>query len=129
MNMEIKSLSRFGAIAFVGVAIAFTALKMQTAPTVPTDSVTMVLDDSDSAPLREQLRRCQAIGAAGANDETCLRAWVQNRSRFFMSNVAANAQLEGDPDRAPLGNDSDALQATANTEQEPPLGPILGGRR
>jgi hypothetical protein len=89
----------------------------------------MVLDDSDSAPLRAQLRRCQAIGAAGANDETCLHAWAQNRSRFFMSNVAANAQLEANADRAPLGNDSDALQANASAEQEPRLGPILGGRR
>jgi len=34
-------------------------------------------------PLLNEQRRCQALGAAGAQDAECLRAWAQTRDRFI----------------------------------------------
>jgi conjugative transfer region protein TrbK len=36
-----------------------------------------------SAPVNAQLARCQAIGAAGAQDLDCLKAWEAARNRFL----------------------------------------------
>lgn len=34
-------------------------------------------------PVDTQLARCQAIGAAGAQDPACLKAWNDARTRFL----------------------------------------------
>ncbi len=34
-------------------------------------------------PVDAQLARCQAIGAAGAQDPVCLKAWNDARTRFL----------------------------------------------
>jgi len=36
-----------------------------------------------ATPVRGDLARCQALGAGGAEDATCLRAWAEQRQRFL----------------------------------------------
>ncbi len=102
--METKTIARIGAAAFVGVVLTATALQMQGAPPPPTEIFT--LDEEGIDPLAAELQRCQLLGAAGANDALCLRAWAENRSRFFMSDAQASEQLANDTATTPLGNDA-----------------------
>lgn len=118
--METKTFARIGAAAFVGVVITMTALQMRDAPTGPTETEIITLDEEGVDPLPAELRRCQAIGAAGANDATCLRAWAENRSRFFMSNG---------PEAVALGNDSGTVVGTVNSAAASPVAPPLEGNR
>ena len=93
--METKTIARIGAAAFVGVVITMTALQMRAAPAGPTETEIVTVGEEGVDPLPAELRRCQAIGAAGANDAACLRAWAENRSRFFMSSLRDDPQLAG----------------------------------
>ena len=112
--METKTIARIGAAAFVGVVITMTALQMRDDPARPTETEIITLDEEGVDPLPAELRRCQSIGAAGANDAACLRAWAENRSRFFMSSVRDDPQLTGGAEAVPLGNDS--AVSTGNTD-------------
>jgi conjugative transfer region protein TrbK len=127
--METKTIARIGAAAFVGVVITMTALQMRDAPAQPTETEIIALDEEGVDPLPGELRRCQAIGAAGANDAMCLRAWAENRSRFFMSDVQANGQLADDAAIIPLGNDSDTVDDNKDAVAELPVAPPLAGNR
>jgi hypothetical protein len=75
------------------------------------------------------LQRCQAIGAAGANDALCLRAWAANRSRFFMSDAQASEHLADDTANAPLGNDAGKMHDQENASAASPDTPLLDGNR
>ncbi len=44
-------------------------------------------------PLLIELRRCQSIGAAGASDPDCLRAWGENRRRFLAPGARPAARI------------------------------------
>ena len=112
--METKAIARIGAAAFVGVVITVTALQMRAAPAGPTETEIITLDEEGVDPLQAELRRCQSIGAAGANDAMCLQAWAENRSRFFMSSVRDDHQLASSAEAVPLGNDS--AVSTGNTD-------------
>jgi len=81
--METKHLARIAAIALVAVAITLTVLELREAPTLPPEPVAYVPAEPDADPLRAELRRCQALGAAAAQDESCLKAWAENRRRFL----------------------------------------------
>jgi len=111
--METKTIARIGAAAFVGVVITMTALQMRAAPAGPTETEIITLDEEGVDPLPAELRRCQAIGAAGANDAMCLRAWAENRSRFFMSSV------RDDPQRAGMVRPAIASIGSASVAQWP----------
>jgi conjugative transfer region protein TrbK len=39
-------------------------------------------------PVDPRLARCQALGAAGAQDPACLKAWSDARARFLKSDKA-----------------------------------------
>jgi len=39
-------------------------------------------------PTDPQLARCQALGAAGAQDQACLKAWNDARTRFLKTDKA-----------------------------------------
>ena len=77
------SAARLGAIAVAVLAIAATVLHVgrgdrnSSAPSV--FSGAEVHDD----PLQAELKRCQLLGEAGANDDRCLRAWAETRRRFL----------------------------------------------
>ncbi|OYY77765.1 MAG: hypothetical protein B7Y43_09065 [Sphingomonas sp. 28-62-20] len=104
--MESKTIARIGAAAFVGVVITMTALQMRDAPAPSPETEIVTLDEEGVDPLPAELRRCQSIGAAGANDAACLRAWAENRSRFFMSNLPDDPQAANGLEAVPFGNDS-----------------------
>jgi conjugative transfer region protein TrbK len=105
--MQTKTMARIGAAAFVGVVLTATALQMCDTPPPPTEIITF--DEEGVDPLAAELQRCQSLGAAGANDALCLRAWAENRSRFFMSDAQASEQLANDTATTPLGNDADII--------------------
>ncbi len=127
--METKTIARIGAVAFVGVVITMTALQMRDAPARPTETEIITLDEEGVDPLPAELRRCQALGAAGANDAACLRAWAENRSRFFMSSVQDDPQLVDGADAVPLGNDSAVSAGNTDTPAASPVAPPLDGNR
>lgn len=82
--MDIKLLARLGAIVFVAIAITMTAIEMARAPEPSREEPPAIADISASTdPLLIELRRCQSLGAAGASDADCLRAWAENRHRFL----------------------------------------------
>jgi conjugative transfer region protein TrbK len=113
--METKTIARIGAVAFVSVVVTATALQMRDTPPPPTEIIT--LDEEGVDPLAAKLRRCQLLGAAGANDKMCLRAWAENRSRFFMSDAEASEQIADDA-AAPM---NDAQNANVFSPDTPPL--------
>ena len=67
------------AVLFVAIAVTMTAIEMSRAPEPPRAEPAAVADTSATDPLLIELRRCQLIGAAGASDPDCLRAWAENR--------------------------------------------------
>jgi conjugative transfer region protein TrbK len=125
--METKTIARLGAVAFVAVVLTATALQMRDTPPPPTEIIT--LDEESIDPLAAELQRCQSLGAAGANDALCLRAWADNRSRFFMSDAQASEQLADHAAITPLGNDAAPLNDAENAEAAPPDTPHLDGNR
>ena len=127
--METKAIARIGAAAFVGVVITVTALQMRDAPARPSETEIITLDEEGVDPLQAELRRCQSIGAAGANDAMCLRAWAENRSRFFMSSVRDDPQLVGGAEAAPLGNDSVVSAGETAAATASPIAPTPDGNR
>jgi conjugative transfer region protein TrbK len=125
--METKTIARIGAVAFVSVVVTATALQMRDTPPPPTEIIT--LDEEGVDPLAAELRRCQLLGAAGANDALCLRAWAENRSRFFMSDAQASEHLADDTANAPLGNDAGNVNDQENASAASPDTPLLDGNR
>lgn len=125
--METKTMARIGAAAFVGVVLTATALQMRDTPPPPTEII--MLDEEGIDPLAAELERCQLLGAAGANDALCLRAWAENRSRFFMSDAQASEQLANDTATTPLGNDADIINMDETSGATSVDAPPLGGNR
>jgi conjugative transfer region protein TrbK len=125
--METKTIARIGAVAFIAVVLTATALQMRDAPPPPTEVIT--LDEEGVDPLAQKLRRCQAIGAAGANDQMCLRAWAENRDRFFMSDAQASEHLAEDIANTPAGNDAGNVTNDENIAAVSPDAPLLDGNR
>lgn len=125
--METKTMARIGAAAFVGVVLTATALQMRDTPPPPTEIIT--LDEEGVDPLAAELQRCQLLGAAGANDALCLRAWAENRSRFFMSDAQASEQLVDDAPTTQLGNDTGSVKGNRDVAAEPSVTPSLNGSR
>tara|TARA_R110000772_G_scaffold31812_6_gene78213 strand:- start:4032 stop:4391 length:360 start_codon:yes stop_codon:yes gene_type:complete len=88
-----KSLARIAAAVIGGIAVTITMIQMQQPASPETESLNVPHDESDVDPVRSELRRCQNLGAAGADDARCLKAWAEMRSRFFRSSVSANPAL------------------------------------
>jgi len=84
--MDSKLLARIGAVVFVAIAVTMTAIEMSRPPAPPREGSAAVADASATTdPLMIELRRCQSLGASGASDPYCLRAWAENRRRFLGS--------------------------------------------
>ena len=81
--MDSKLFARIGAIAFVAIAITMTAIELARAPEPMREATTPVAETPATDPLLIELRRCQSLGASGASDPDCLRAWAENRRRFL----------------------------------------------
>jgi len=75
--------ARAGAMAFVVLAIAATAVHLKPGDQKPAASASSSAPDVHDDPLRAELKRCQLLGQAGAEDDRCLRAWAEYRRRFL----------------------------------------------
>lgn len=71
---------RLVALAAVALAVLVAALRASgpspKANPVPSKTVAV-------RPADPRLARCQALGAAGAEDPDCLKAWSEARARFL----------------------------------------------
>lgn len=92
--MEPKLLARIGAIIFVAIAITMTTIEMSRAPEPPREERVAPVAANETDPLLIELRRCQALGAAGADDRDCLRAWAENRRRFLAPGARPMARID-----------------------------------
>lgn len=94
--MDTKLLARISAVIFIAIAITMTAIEMSRAPEPARAEPAVVAETSATDPLLIELRRCQSIGAAGASDPDCLRAWGENRRRFLAPSAPSTARIPGD---------------------------------
>lgn len=81
--MDGKTLARFGAVAFVAVAITATVIEL-----TRNDEATEIRTVNrphvgDPGSLRATLRHCRDMGEAASRDAACLKAWAENRDRFL----------------------------------------------
>lgn len=113
--MRTSTIARIGAVAFVAVVITVTALEMRDVTPRPLPSPAAASVGAQADPLRGELARCQAIGAAAADDGVCLRAWAENRRRFLAPGARPQAAIEPAlPDSASAGMANDS----ANFEEK-----------
>jgi len=71
---------RLAAAGFALLAILVAALQARR-PAAPAANPRPVVQTPP--PVDARLARCQALGAAGAEDPDCLRAWDAARTRFL----------------------------------------------
>ncbi|TPI57409.1 conjugal transfer protein TrbK [Mesorhizobium sp. B3-1-7] len=81
--MDGKTLARIVAVVFVAVAMTATALEMSRKEDKPAGEGAHIPAASVSNPLRDGLRRCQALGEAALRDDGCARLWAEQRDRFL----------------------------------------------
>jgi conjugative transfer region protein TrbK len=112
--MQTKTVVRIGAIAFVAAVIAVSAMQARMTSGATAMGLPGAPDAARVDPLWPDLVRCQSIGAAGATDHACLRAWSENRRRFLAPGARPEADLPASTDRhADLGQDP-AVRSPAN---------------
>lgn len=109
--MKTGTIARIGAAGFVVTALALSALQLDEPAPAQTETVLVPEDGIDS--LRAELRRCRSIGQAAASDQVCLRAWAEQRSRFFMGVTHATGRDFGEDEIAPAGNEGAAANSDA----------------
>lgn len=71
---------RLAAAAFALLAILIAIFQARRPPPVRTHASTPA---RTAPPVDAELARCQALGAAGAEDPICLQAWRDARARFL----------------------------------------------
>jgi conjugative transfer region protein TrbK len=86
MTMSRTALPRLAAAAFLIIAIVVAIIELgrqgEEAQAIrPTVAVT-------SEPFRNDLQRCQALGQAALEDQSCLDAWAEARRRFLTPGVS-----------------------------------------
>ncbi|MDR6624447.1 putative entry exclusion protein TrbK-alt [Caulobacter segnis] len=70
---------RLAAAGFALLAILVAALQARR----PAPSAPAAAPIQAPRPVDAQLARCQTLGAAGAQDPQCLKAWDEARARFL----------------------------------------------
>jgi conjugative transfer region protein TrbK len=89
--MDGKTLARIGAIAFVSLAIAASAIEMNRKEDAAVVFAATAKFQPGPDPLAAELGRCSGLGEAGPRDPSCLTAWAENRRRF-LGGESASAQ-------------------------------------
>lgn len=117
--MKTGTIARIGAAGFVVTALALSALQLDK-PAAP-QTETVIVSDDEVDPLRAELRRCRSIGQAAASDQLCLRAWAEQRSRFFMQ--VHNAEGASVGEVAPAADNSLDGGAAVNSDTAAPSQP------
>jgi conjugative transfer region protein TrbK len=109
--MKAGTIARIGAAGFVVTALALSALQLGEPAPAQTEAILVPEDEID--PLRAELRRCRSIGQAAASDQVCLRAWAEQRSRFFMGVQQTTGRDFGEAETAPVSNEGAAANSDA----------------
>jgi conjugative transfer region protein TrbK len=111
--MKTGTIARIGAAGFVVTALALSALQLDEPS--PAQTKIVLVPDDEIDPLRAELRRCRSIGQAAASDQLCLRAWAEQRSRFFMAVKEATGRDlgEAEPEASTDVNEGAAANSDA----------------
>lgn len=115
--MKTGTIARIGAAGFVVTALALSIVQLNEPASAVTQTVFVADDELD--PLRAELRRCRSIGQAAASDTLCLRAWAEQRSRFFMGVRQATGADFGEV--APATTEGAAANSDAAAPSPPPV--------
>jgi conjugative transfer region protein TrbK len=115
--VKTTTIARIGAAGFVATALALSIVQLNE-PATPVAETVFVADDKID-PLRAELRRCRNIGQAAASDTRCLRAWAEQRSRFFMGVQQATGSDFGEGD--PAANEGAAAKRDAAAPSPSPV--------
>lgn len=92
--MDTKLFARIGAVIFIAIAITMTAIELSRGPDAGQDARRAERPAAVAAdPLLAELQRCQMLGQAGATDQSCLRAWAENRRRFLSAGARPTARI------------------------------------
>lgn len=110
--MKTGTIARIGAAGFVVTALALSIVQLNAPATPRTETIVVPADGID--PVRAELRRCRSIGQAAASDTLCLRAWAEQRSRFFMGVSEATGSNFGE------GESVSNERAAANSDAAAP---------
>jgi conjugative transfer region protein TrbK len=89
--MDGKTLARLGAVVFVGVAIAATAVDLKRNDDEPQVQIVGPVRQGEVAAHRQILRRCRDMGEAATRDPACLKVWADNRDRFLGQDAAQSS--------------------------------------
>jgi len=81
--MDGKTLARTVAVIFVAAAVTAAALGMSRKEDRPAGEGAHTTAGLMPNPLRNGLRRCQALGEAALRDDGCARLWAEQRDRFL----------------------------------------------
>jgi conjugative transfer region protein TrbK len=123
--MNSGTIARIGAAGFVVTAIVIAAIQATQPDRPKTETISISLDEGDADPLRAELRRCRSIGEAAASDQICLRAWAEQRSRFFMQTKRMREEWRDDAGNPfPADNASTPGPAASSAN---PTNPTLEG--
>ncbi|MBZ9845196.1 MULTISPECIES: putative entry exclusion protein TrbK-alt [unclassified Mesorhizobium] len=100
--MDGKTLARIVAVVFVAVAMTATALEMSRKEDKSVGEGPHIPAASAPHPLRDGLRRCQALGEAALRDEGCARLWAEQRDRFLgLENASGSSTSEAAASQSP----------------------------
>lgn len=116
--MKTGTFARIGAAGFVVTALALSALQL--GELAPPQTETVLVPEDGIDPLRAELRRCRSIGQAAASDQVCMRAWAEQRSRFFMGVQQATGRDFGEDEGAPAASADENEGAAANSDAAAP---------
>jgi conjugative transfer region protein TrbK len=120
-----KTFARIGAIVFVACAITATAIEIGRKEETPAEDLASPPILAPVDPLRVELRRCQALGEAGAREPACLAAWAENRRRFLSPGPRPAEQLQEPVQTPDLGSPLPANPGMSVDEAQPDLGPPM----
>nr|WP_096454736.1 putative entry exclusion protein TrbK-alt [Mesorhizobium sp. 113-1-2] len=95
--MDGKTLARAVGVIFVAAAIAAAALGMSRKENKPAGEGAHTTAGLMPNPLRDGLRRCQALGEAALRDDGCAQLWTEQRDRFLGLKEPSGRPI-GEPD-------------------------------
>lgn len=94
--MDGKTLARTVAVILVAAALSAAAVGMSRKENKPAGEGAHATAGLMPNPLREGLRRCQALGEAALGDDGCARLWAEQRDRFLGFKEPSGRSI-GDP--------------------------------
>ena len=95
--MDGKPLARTVAVILVAAAVTAAALGMRRNENKPAGEGAHTTAGSMPNPLRDGLRRCQALGEAALRDDGCALLWAEQRDRFLGLKEPSGRSI-GEPD-------------------------------